>query len=227
MGKLIVIEGLDGCGKSTQTGLLPQSLEQTLGASVKRIKLPDYDDPSSTLVKMYLAGEFSDSADGLSPYAASVFYAADRIASFKRHWQKDYGEGTVIVADRYTTSNAIYQLSKLDRSQWDGFLDWLWDLEYGKLGLPKPDAVLFLDVPPEDRQKMLEKRYGGDLSQKDIHERDDAYLLRCREAAAYAAERDGWYTVTCTDGAGNMRSVESIQNELVGIVAACVREDKS
>ena len=218
MGKLIVIEGLDGCGKSTQTELLPSSLSARLPYEVKRIKLPNYDDPSSTLVKMYLAGDFSDSADGLSPYAASVFYAADRIASFKRHWQPDYDAGKLIVADRYTTSNAIYQLSKLDRSLWDGFLDWLWDFEYEKLGLPSPDAVIFLDVPPEDRAKLLTKRYGGDESKKDIHERDEAFLLRCREAAAYTASRSGWHTVTCTDGEGNMRAIGDIQGELVSII---------
>lgn len=222
MGRLIVIEGLDGCGKSTQTGLLPESIKTKLGAPPLRIKLPDYDDPSSTLVKMYLAGEFSNSADGLSPYAASLFYAADRIASFKRHWQKDYDSGKLIIADRYTTSNAIYQLSKLDRSMWDEFLSWLWDLEYVKLGLPKPDAVIFLDVPPESRRKMLEKRYEGDETKKDIHERDEEYLLRCREAAEYAADSQGWHMVCCTDEKGDMRSIDDIQSELVSIIEKVV-----
>ncbi len=224
MGKLIVIEGLDGCGKSTQTGLLPAALEQTWGVSVKRIKLPDYDDPSSTLVKMYLSGDFSDCADGLSPYAASLFYAADRIASFKRHWEADYRKDTVIVADRYTTSNAIYQLSKLPEEEWDGFLSWLWDLEYGKLGLPKPDTVVFLDVPPEDRRKMLEARYGGDLSQKDIHERDDEYLLRCREAASYVAKKEGWHVLRCTNEDGHMQSVDEIAGKLLSVVSTLWEE---
>lgn len=219
MGKLIVIEGLDGCGKSTQTGLLPETVRTRVSKETKRIKLPDYDDPSSTLVKMYLAGEFSSSADGLSPYAASVFYAADRIASFKRHWEKDYLSDTVIIADRYTTSNAIYQLSKLDKAEWNGFLNWLWDFEYTKLMLPKPDVVIFLDVPPESRRKMLEKRYGGDESKKDIHERDEEYLLRCREAAEYTASREGWFTVCCTDENGDMRSIESIQQDISDIIA--------
>lgn len=219
MGKLIVIEGLDGCGKSTQTGLLPETVKNRLNKETKRIKLPDYDDPSSTLVKMYLAGEFSSSADGLSPYAASVFYAADRIASYKRHWEKDHLSDTVIIADRYTTSNAIYQLSKIEKSEWDAFLDWLWDFEYVKLGLPKPDVTIFLDVPPESRRKMLEKRYGGDESKKDIHERDEEFLLRCREAAEYTATREGWFIVCCTDENGEMRSIESIQADISDIIA--------
>jgi len=218
MGKLIVLEGLDGCGKSTQVSLLPETLSARLQRPVRRIKLPDYDDPSSTLVKMYLAGEFSDCADGLSPYAASVFYAADRIASFKRHWQSDYDEGKIIVADRYTTSNAIYQLGKLEKTEWDGFLSWLWDFEYEKLGLPKPDLVIYLDVPPKDRAALLEKRYGGDESKKDLHERDEAFLLRCREAAAYTAAHNGWQTVICTDKTGAMRPVDDIQAELAALI---------
>ena len=217
MGKLIVIEGLDGCGKSTQTELLPQSLKQKAGIDTLRIKLPDYDDPSSTLVKMYLAGEFSQNADGLSPYAASSFYAVDRVASYLRKWKDAYLSGGTVIADRYTTSNAIYQLGKLERTEWDGFLSWLWDYEDNKLGLPKPDAVVFLDVPPEDRKKLLSKRYNGDENKKDIHERDDAFMLRCREAAAYTAQKCGWKTVTCTkDGA--MRSIEDIQEELSNAV---------
>lgn len=217
MGKLFVIEGLDGSGKSTQAEKLCEGLRKE-GMDAVKIKLPDYDDPSSTLVRMYLAGEFSESADGLSPYAASMFYAVDRVASFKRHWQKAYLGGSVIIADRYTTSNAIYQLSKLPVSEWDGFLEWLWDTEYTKLELPRPDAVVFLDVPSEDRERMLSVRYHGDDSKRDIHERDAAYLRRCREAAEYAAARCGWITVKCTDDSGNMRAIDDIHSDLLDII---------
>ena len=182
MGKLFVIEGLDGSGKSTQAEKLCEGLRKE-GTDAVKIKLPDYDDPSSTLVRMYLAGEFSESADGLSPYAASMFYAVDRVASFKRHWQKVYLGGSVIIADRYTTSNAVYQLSKLPVSEWDGFLEWLWDTEYTKLELPRPDAVVFLDVPKRVIEKAIDAEIeSGNLVASDIPEPDSIYPVELYRA---------------------------------------------
>ena len=173
---LIVIEGLDGSGKSTQVELLKQRLISK-NIPVRQIKLPDYDDPSSTLVKMYLNGGFGKKADDVNIYAASSFYAVDRFASYKRHWEKDYLGGTVIIADRYTTSNAVHQSVKLPESEWDGYLSWLTDYEYVKMRIPKPDAVVFLDMPVDISQKLMSKRYGGNESKKDIHEADVDYLL--------------------------------------------------
>ena len=116
-GKLIVIEGLDGSGKSTQTELLQKNLA-ALSVDTKRIKLPDYDDPSSTLVRMYLGGEFGNDPSCVNVYAASSFYAVDRYASYSRHWKEDYLSGKVILADRYTSSNAVHQAVKLPQSEW-------------------------------------------------------------------------------------------------------------
>lgn len=201
MGRLAVIDGLDGSGKTTQFDRLSEYLDNR-GTSYRRICFPDYGEPSSALVKMYLAGEFGGSADAVNAYAASSFYAVDRYASYKRFWEEDYLAGRLILAARYTTSNAIHQMAKLPREEWDGYLAWLEDYEYEKLGLPRPTAVAFLDMPTEVSQRLLSHRYAGDESRKDIHERDLAYLRRCRETALYAAERLGWEVVNCArDGA--------------------------
>ena len=165
MGKLIIIEGLDGCGKSTQTQLLEEYFEKN-SINFKKIKLPDYDSKSSTLVKMYLAGEFGEDAADVNAYAAGAFYAVDRFASYKLDWGKDYNNGTLILDDRYATSNSIYQMEKIDESKWDEYLDWSADFEYNKIGIPKPDLVIFLDMPVEVSQRLMTARYDGDESKK-------------------------------------------------------------
>ncbi|MBQ7542031.1 MAG: deoxynucleoside kinase [Clostridia bacterium] len=195
-GKLIVLEGLDGSGKSTQLESLAKRLAAD-GRAVRKIKLPDYDDPSSTLVRMYLGGEFGSDPGAVNAYAASAFYAVDRAANYLRKWKDDYAAGTVILADRYTTSNAYHQLQKLPRAQWDAYLSWLEDFEYVKLDLPKPDCVVYLDMPIDVSQRLMTRRYSGDEEKKDIHEANISYLRSCRTAALYAAEKLGWLIIDC------------------------------
>ena len=196
MNRLIVLDGLDGSGKSTQLERLTAYFDQN-GIHYKQISFPDYAEPSSALVTMYLNGEFGDDADSVNAYAASSFYAVDRYASYKKFWQTDYEDGTLILAARYTTSNAIHQMSKLPRDRWDEYLVWLEDYEYEKLQLPRPDCVLFLDMPLDVSQKLLSHRYQGEESKKDIHERNRSYLAHCRESALYAAEKLHWKVISC------------------------------
>ena len=165
---------------------------------------------------MYLAGEFGKKPGDVNAYAASSFYAVDRYASYKKDWEEAYKTG-IIIADRYTTSNAIHQCSKLDESEWDGFLDWLFDFEYKKLGIPEPDVVVYLRVDPEVSQELLKSRYHGDLSHEDIHEKDREYLNRCQKAADYCAEKLGWKTIECTEN-GTMRSIEDIQANIKALI---------
>lgn len=216
MGKLIVIEGLDGCGKTTQVGLLPSKLKE-LGIESRVISFPDYNDPSSTLVRMYLGGEFGDSPDAVNAYAASLFYAVDRYASYKRHWGDYYAGGGVVIAGRYVESNAYHQMAKLPEDKWEEYLSWLYETEYGKTAIPKPDAVIFLDMPVEVSSAMVASRYNGDESKKDIHEKDTAYLVACRKAAKYAAEKCGWTVINCAEN-GKPRSIEKISADILKTV---------
>lgn len=215
MGKLIVIDGLDGSGKTTQFDIIREKLS---GAhSVKAISFPDYGQPSSALVKMYLNGELSRSADGVNAYAASSFYAVDRYASYKMFWEESYKNGELILASRYVSSNAIHQMVKLPESDWDGYLEWLSDYEYGRLGLPKPDLVVFLDMPVEISQRLMSERYGGDESKKDIHEGNVRYLRDCRKSALYAAGKLGWKILECSRG-GEPLTVEEINGKLLQLI---------
>lgn len=198
-GKLIVIDGLDGSGKSTQLEIVQKKLED-MGVPVKTISFPDYESPSSALVRMYLNGEFSDNPDDINAYAASSFYAVDRYASYMKYWKEDYFSGKLILAARYVSSNAIHQMVKLDESEYDQYLEWLYDYEHEKLGLPPADKVIFLDMPTNISQKLLSKRYNGDESRKDIHEAHVSYLENCRKTALYAANKLDWTVTQCSDG---------------------------
>ena len=212
-GKLIVLEGLDGSGKSTQLELL----RARLSGDVRYVKFPDYQSESSALVRMYLAGQFGTAPEDVNAYAASAFYAVDRFASFKGEWGKAYLNGATIVCDRYTTSNAVHQASKLADAERDSYLDWLYEFEFNQIGIPRPDAVVFLDMPIEVSQRLMSGRYGGDEGKKDIHERDIAYLEHCRQAALYAANRLGWTVVKCSEG-DNIRTRQDIADEIYAAV---------
>lgn len=196
MGKIIVIEGLDASGKDTQSKLLQQRLEKE-GFSTYKLDLPYYDDPSSTLVKMYLSGEMGEKPSDVNAYAASTFYAVDRYASFKKYWQKEYESDKIIVANRYTTSNASHQMTKLPQNEWEAYLEWLFEFEYKKMEIPEPACVIFLDMPVDISQKLLMKRYKGDSQKKDVHERDVEYLKACHKAAEFASKKLGWNVITC------------------------------
>ena len=212
MGKLIVIEGLDGSGKSTQTPILAEEL-RAQGREVKVISFPDYPSESSALVRMYLAGEFGSRPGDVNAYAASSFYAVDRYASYKMDWGQWYEDGGLVLSDRYTTSNAVHQASKVPQEERENFLHWLYDFEYAKLGLPKPDLVIYLDVPTDFTEKLLRHREADTNTKADIHEQDMAYLATCRNTGRAAAEYYGWTVINCVkDGA--MRSIEDIHEEI-------------
>lgn len=216
MGKLIIFEGLDGSGKGTQTALTAEKLRKQ-GIDLRQITFPNYASDSSALVKMYLSGQFGEKPDDVNAYAASSFYAVDRFASYKTDWGEFYRAGGLILSDRYTTSNAVHQCAKLPPMHWDGFLNWLFDFEYKKIGIPAPDAVIYLAVNPEVSQELLKQRYHGDESKKDIQEKDHEYIARSRAAAEYCSKMFGWHRIECTGGADGktMRSVEEINAEIL------------
>ena len=213
MGKLIVIEGLDGSGKSTQLELLEKNLKEQ-GIDCKAVSFPNYQSPACAPVKMYLGGEFGKKPGDVNAFAASVFYTVDRYASFKSDWGEYYNDGGTIVSGRYTTSNAVHQCSKLPENEWEDFLCWLYDFEYNKIAIPKPQKVIFLDMPIEVSQKLLSKRYQGDEGKKDIHESDTEYLNKCRKAALFTAKYSGWEIIPCSEN-GEARTIEAIAEDVL------------
>lgn len=214
MSRLIVLEGTDGSGKGTQTARLAAALERD-GIRPAVLSFPDYESDSSAPVRMYLAGQIAARPEDVNPYAASSFYSVDRYISFKTKWEKLWRADSVILSDRYTTSNVTHQMEKLPREEWDVFTDWLYAFEYDRLGLPRPDLVLYLDMHEALCRRLLEKRYAGNTEKKDLHERDAEYLVRCRRAALCAADRLGWQVVRCfTEDPLCLRSEEDIAGEI-------------
>ena len=222
MGKLIVIEGTDGSGKSTQFRLLSQHLERD-GRTFRHIVFPRYDQDSSALIRMYLGGQFGSSPSDVNAYAASSFYAVDRYASYKMDWGQWYEEGGLVLSDRYTTSNAVHQASKEPDEAQPAFLNWLYDFEYDKLQLPRPDLVIYLDVPTDFTEKMLRSREQATNTQADIHEKDMAYLATCRKTGRAAAQHYGWTVIQCVED-GAMRSMEDIHREIYQHVLHCLED---
>ena len=222
MGKLIVIEGTDGSGKSTQFARLTQRL-QAEGKQFKTLVFPQYSEPSSALIRMYLGGEFGTNPSDVNAYAASAFYAVDRYASFKKDWGNWYEKGGLIVSDRYTTSNAVHQTSKEPVEKRADFLQWLYEFEYDKLGMPRPDLTIYLDVPTEFTEKLMRHREEETNTSADIHEKDLSYLATCRETGRTAAKFYGWTVIECVRD-GQMRSIEDIHEEIYAHVKKCLEE---
>lgn len=222
MGKLIVFEGTDGSGKSTQFALLAKRLEaEQIG--FQRLRFPQYEEPSSALIRMYLGGAFGDDPEAVNAYAASTFYAVDRYASYQRVWKDYYQGGGLVVSDRYTTSNAVHQGSKVPEGERAEFFRWLYDLEYDRMGLPRPDLVVLLDMPVELSEQLMRKREQSTGTHADIHERDEDYLKKCRDVALHAAKYYGWRTVSCAKN-GAIRGVEDIHEEVYAIVKSCLED---
>ena len=200
MGKLIAIDGLDGSGKGTMTQRLYKHLLENK-VDVRKISFPMYENKSSYGVKMYLGGELGGNPDDTNGYAASALFAMDRYLSYRTDWGAFVAkEGTVTIADRYTSANAVHQLSKLPREQWDEFLAWLYDYEHVKLGLPVADLTVYLEMPPAISKELIRRRSEQTGRKIDIHEKNAEYMDRCYEAALYAAGKLGWRVIPCFEG---------------------------
>ena len=222
MGKLIVIEGTDGSGKSTQFKRLTEHLQEK-GQDFRTLVFPRYKEPSSALIRMYLGGEFGTNPADVNAYAASSFYAVDRYASYKQDWGKWYEDGGLIVSDRYTTSNAVHQASKEPKEKQGEFLKWLYEFEYDRLGLPRPDLTIYLDVPTAFTEQLMRRREQQTNTHADIHEQDMSYLATCRETGRAAAKYYGWHIIDCVRD-GQMRSIDDIHSEIFALVEKCLEE---
>lgn len=217
-GKLIVFEGTDGSGKATQSKLLLERLQRE-GFDCRALTFPRYGKPSAAPLEEYLHGAYGSHPEAVNAYAASTFFAVDRYASYQQDWGKYYESGGILVADRYTTSNAVHQASKLPEGERRAFLKWLFDFEYRLLQLPEPTLVFYLDVPTEITEKMMRCREAQTNTTADIHEQDDGYLRACRRAAQKTAEECAWHCIDCSQN-GEMRNAGDIHEEIY----RCVRE---
>ncbi len=220
-GTLIVLEGTDGSGKATQARLLLQSLAAG-GISCREIDFPRYGNPFAEPVSRYLQGALGSRPGDVNAYAASTMFAVDRYASYKEDWGGFYESGGVVVANRYTTSNAVHQASKLPEGERRAYLNWLFDLEYDRLGLPKPDLVVYLDMPTEAAEQLMRRREQETNTRADIHEQDDGYLRRCRESARRIAEELGWTVVDCANRDVSPRTPEDIHREVAALAWDCL-----
>ena len=221
-GKLIVFEGTDGSGKATQTAMLCQRLERE-GIPYRTLTFPRYGKPSAAMVEEYLQGNLGKKPSDVNAYAASMFYAMDRYASYKQDWGQWYEQGGLIISDRYATSNAVHQASKEPEDKQAEFLRWLYEFEYDKLGLPCPDLVIYLDVPTDFTEKLMRHREQQTNTHADIHEQDMQYLATCRETGRAAAAYYGWTVISCVKD-GQMRSIEDIHEEIYRHVQACLED---
>ena len=213
MGKFIAIDGLDGSGKGTQSEKLVDKLISE-GKKVKILSFPMYESDSSLFVKMYLEGKLGDKPSDTNAYTASMFFACDRYISYATDWKKDILDpDTYVVANRYTTANAVHQLSKLPEEEWETFLSWLWDFEFTKLGLPEPDLVLYLELPPSISLSLVKSRSDSTGQKMDIHEKDTDYMAKCYDAALYSCKKLGWARITCHKD-GKIRTREDIFEEI-------------
>ena len=215
-GKLIVFEGTDGSGKATQAKLLEERLRRE-GVELREIDFPRYGNPFAEPARLYLEGALGKHPGDVNAYAASILYAVDRFASYREDWGAFYEAGGLVIANRYTTSNAVHQASKLPESEREEYLTWLFDLEYRRMGLPEPTRVLYLDLPVEVSERMLRAREKSAGTHADIHESDDAYLRECRKNAGKIAQELGWTVIRC-DRNGGMRSPEEIHEEVYRLV---------
>lgn len=219
MGKLIVIEGTDSSGKETQTRKLYERLEKEI-TNIRKLSFPNYKSPACEPVKMYLAGAFGDNALDINPYPVSTMFAIDRYASYKMEWEKFYQDGGIIVTDRYTTSNMVHQASKIENiDKKNEYLDWLEELEYSKMGIPRPDLIIFLNMPTETAAELMAQRKnkitGEDI--KDIHEKDISYLKKSYENACNIAKKYNWLEIKCVEN-GRLKTIDEIEEEIFSVV---------
>lgn len=229
MGKLIVIDGLDGSGKATQTKLVYEKLRE-MGYNAYQLSFPTYDSKSSELVKMYLNGDILSNASEVNPYAASSFYAADRYIQYVKTWKAIYDQqDSIIVADRYISANILHQGSKIDNlDKRKQFYNWAYNYEVSLLGIPKEDMTIILKVPVDVSQSLMKQRYAGDDSKKDIHESNKLYLNNCYTIANEALDHfkgENWVGIDCVDASNNIQSIESIHNVIMETILRKVSLD--
>ena len=215
-GKIYVIEGTDGSGKKTQADMLYQYLKES-GKNIIKQSFPNYDSLSAGPVKMYLGGELGENANDMDAYQASLLFATDRLCTYKKSLKTFYDNGGIIIFDRYVQSNMLHQAGKIqDVQKRDRFLNWLDNLEFNILKLPKPDKVIFLDVPPDISIKLARERADFKAgTKKDIHEQDNEHLISAYNAGKYLAKKDNWTVINCASKDKKIKSIKEIHKLII------------
>lgn len=216
MGKLIVIEGsCDGVGKSTQYKLLKDRLSKEYNITTHHF--PSYGTYQGRPVEEYLKGNYGNISN-LSPYFVNSLYAQDRAITWNTMLKSSYDNGDIIVLDRYTTSSLIYQSSSIeDTKEREDFINYVYDYEYNKLGLPVPDIVIFLHAPFELAQKLKNARKSNSGVDNDIYERDNIFMKKVSDNANYIANKYNWDYIECSNN-NEMRSIEDIHEDIYKLV---------
>lgn len=210
MGKIIVIDGLDGSGKATQTEIVYRNLKEK-GLNIKKVSFPDYESKSSTLVKMYLNGELGG-LNELNPYAIATFYANDRYIKWVTELKDFYENDGIIICDRYISANLIHQGVKLKEEERKFFYDWCYDLETKKFNIPKENLTIFLLVNPAVSKELMKSR-----TTTDIHENNISYLNKCYENSKSIIEYCNWKTIKCDDN-NRIRDIYEINKDIMDII---------
>lgn len=217
-GKFIVLEGTDGCGKGTQTELLIDYLKKK-NIPVEKLDFPNYGHAGAYFVEQYLNGKYG-SAQQVSAELASLFFAMDRF-DLKTQILNSLEEEKIIVSNRYVSSNAGHQGGKIkDPKERQKFLDWLYNLEYEICGIPKPDYQIYLHIPAEIAQELVDKKSAREYlagKKRDIHEEDKEHLKNAEESYNYLFEKEsGWEKVECMNQ-NEILSVEEIHNKVISL----------
>lgn len=226
-GIIISIEGTDGAGKHTQQSLLKEKLNE-MGYRVFDQSFPNYESDSSAPVKMYLAGEFGETANCLDAYEASSLYAIDRLCTYKKTIKSHYENGEIILLDRYVQSNFIHQCSKIDdENEKEKYLKWIQEFEFDTLHLPRPDLVFFIEMPTEKSIELAKSRESYKSgTQKDIHEVDSNYLKKSYNNGLSLAKKFNWKILHCVDENGNVKSIDEIHSEIMKITLEFLNSNK-
>lgn len=214
---LIVIEGVSDCiGKSTQVKELYKRLEQD-GKDVIYHHFPSYGESGACLVEMYLNGKLGN-RENINPYAVSTFFAMDRFCVYKNKLERELNNNKIVLLDRYTTSNLIYQGALFEREEKEDFLDYVSDFEYNKLGLKRPDLVIFLKLDKDDVNTLRENR---DNESKDVNEKDLNFLDKVYDNSLYVASKYSFKIIECSKD-GKLRSIDDINEEIYSIVKSVI-----
>jgi dTMP kinase len=218
-GKFIVLEGIDGSGKRTQLAMLARALSER-GMACEQVSFPNYGGFFGKVVARFLNGEFGP-LKAVDPHFSALLYAGDRF-ELKTKMEAALASGKTLLADRYIGSNLAHQGARALPSARSEFLEWLRHLEYHVYGLPTEDLVIYLRVPVDEAHRLIGEKAARDYTnrRRDLQEADRAHLAAAADVYDELARQNNWVKIDCVaDTSGQMRSPESIHDEIISVIA--------